>query len=57
MNKLSECPFCGGNAELVKGTFSYHVKCARCGVITRLYYSADKAIEFWNTRKGEDDEV
>jgi Lar family restriction alleviation protein len=53
-NKLLECPFCGGEAKVLKnGAGCYEVYCCNCK--SRQYAYAheteEEAIEQWNTRK------
>ena len=59
--KLLNCPFCGGEAELIghyiKGVpnnFQYFVRCKKCKARPQLFYTfkkKEKAVEVWNTRK------
>lgn len=59
MADLKPCPFCGGNAELIKDHWNgiVYVKCkecdCRCGRIgvSEDYSATDKAVEAWNKRK------
>lgn len=59
MNNLSlkPCPFCGGEAILVKDFCSYkdwnYVRCEGCGVMTSVAIDAYSAIDLWNTRVEE----
>lgn len=52
--KLKPCPFCGGEAEILKnGAGCFQVYCDNCEVRQYAYAhkSKEKAIEAWNTRK------
>ena len=53
--QLKPCPFCGGYANLLRGSeFSnqyWHVVCGRCFAETRKVNSHDDAIGLWNERK------
>lgn len=63
MKKIKPCPFCGGNAVLIKHPyatyFPYYVRCdnfANCaivGVATCSCKTPEEAIAAWNHRKGE----
>ena len=64
MKELERCPFCGGEAKLMRGyagveKMSY-VKCAHCGAQTDKFvisteYAADTlAAEAWNGRVQDD---
>ena len=59
MNKLKRCPFCGGEAELIKrkSNFPYihGVWCIGCNCRTSFEKSEEIAIEKWNNRKPVDD--
>ena len=46
------CPFCGGEAEIVKMGFEVEIfiRCTDCLVETPWYPSRKKAIEAWNRR-------
>ena len=58
---LKPCPFCGGEAKIMKHLFnnqstSYGVKCKRCLAETfQFFKSREKAVEAWNRRAGEED--
>lgn len=62
MADLLKCPFCGGEAEVVKAhsnttEFPYVVVCKNdlCNAsVGRFSASREKAIEAWNTRKPEE---
>lgn len=58
--KLKTCPFCGGEAHVIKckeamasfGTMrSYKVECAYCFCGTWRYPSEEKAVSAWNRRR------
>ena len=51
--KLLPCPFCGGEAELLKGLceLDNYVMCLKCRCKTKLYNTKEAAIKAWNTRK------
>ena len=51
--KLLRCPFCGGEAELLKGQceIDNYVMCLECRSKTKLYNTKASAIKAWNTRK------
>lgn len=51
--KLKSCPFCGGEAELIKGMceLDNYVTCLGCRCKTKLYNTKASAIKAWNTRK------
>lgn len=58
MEKLKECPFCGGNASHVYDTeaaedtmhrkWAYTIVCDRCAASTGLCFSREQAIKAWN---------
>lgn len=53
MSELKRCPFCGGEAELLKGQceIDNYVMCLECRSKTKLYNTKASAIKAWNTRK------
>ena len=61
MSELRECPFCGGEAELVNygltGKFEV-VQCVDCGARTRVFdpdiKRGESVIEAWNRRASDD---
>lgn len=65
MRKLKSCPFCGGNAVLIKkpseAPFPYYVRCenfVECPakiVATCSRKTPEEAIKIWNHRPGEED--
>ena len=58
MDKLRECPFCGGEAEIVHVKMLYvpkfhefRVACTKCFAhIEKTEKTKEKAVEKWNTR-------
>ena len=50
---LLRCPFCGGEAGLLKGQceIDNYVMCLECRSKTKLYNTKASAIKAWNTRK------
>lgn len=57
--KLLNCPFCGGEAKLVKRKFktgfyprggTYYVHCKVCLITTQPKRKAEDVIEEWNRR-------
>lgn len=52
--KLKPCPFCGGEAELIKiyNTQWHYVQCVKCKVKTE-HKTEQEAINAWNTRVKE----
>lgn len=60
--ELKPCPFCGGEAEMIKHSFwnerkhsysdrTYSIKCCGCSVETYPFYDTkEKATESWNRR-------
>ena len=50
MDKLKDCPFCGGKAYMTNGTEGCRVVCKKCGanVPRRVWYPS--AIRLWNRR-------
>ena len=70
MNELKPCPFCGGEAEVIRSTRSmcyeeYRVGCGKCGAMVKnfsnplwkvSYFDTEaEAIEAWNRRVSEQD--
>lgn len=52
-NELKQCPFCGGEAETVKGEVNepiFWVSCKCCQCETIWFETAKEAIETWNRR-------
>lgn len=63
MKELKQCPFCGGNAKLVKRKLrtgfypsggTYYVHCAECLITTQPSKNAEIVIETWNRRVNND---
>lgn len=61
-NQLKQCPFCGGEAKLVKrqlktGFYSsggtYYVHCTKCLVATQPRKNSEFVINVWNNRYKE----
>lgn len=51
--ELKPCRYCGGNAEILKRSFSYFeprplIRCASCGIATREFETVEQAVEYWN---------
>lgn len=51
-NKLKPCPFCGGEAKIVREEYLYIVRCTKCPCdMGRQWYTRKKeAIKAWNRR-------
>jgi len=58
--QLKPCPFCGGEAELVRWfeeTEARHIQCKECKCMTGSpHFMAEFAIKQWNTRTSNDKE-
>lgn len=56
MSELKKCPFCGGEAKLLKGLceLDNYFMCLNCRIKTKLYNTKAAAIKAWNTRKPMD---
>lgn len=59
--KLKECPFCGGEAKIIKQGHreyapTYYVRCTTifCRIATPHYKKEAEVIRIWNTRKPMD---
>lgn len=52
-NELKPCPFCGGEAILIKGYFCW-VRCDYCGAETVAETSTTEAIAAWNRRANDE---
>ena len=48
--KLLNCPFCGGEAEIIIFAGIYMVRCETCRIATDTDTEKEKAIKTWNTR-------
>lgn len=49
--ELKPCPYCGGEAEPFHEGLGYiAVRCKKCGIARRGFYTWDAAIAAWNTR-------
>lgn len=48
--ELRKCPFCGGEAKIVKSFYSIWVKCTCCNASTNGGESEEIAAELWNRR-------
>jgi Lar family restriction alleviation protein len=52
--KIVPCPFCGGEGRVrIDIKFHYWITCVECESTGSIRYSESKAIEVWNTRKGQ----
>lgn len=59
-DKLKPCPFCGGEAEVIKGYLygkvtHYSVTCPQCDFEYGMYKSKQNAEKAWNRRKADND--
>lgn len=55
MFDLKPCPFCGGEAEVFRGTtygfhYLYEPRCIKCECALGVYETEEQAIEAWNRR-------
>lgn len=49
--KLKPCPFCGGEAEVVRiSSNSFFVRCKECTTFRPISESEEEAIKLWNER-------
>ena len=62
--ELKPCPFCGGEASLVKRKLktgfypsggTYYVHCKNCLITTQPRSKKEPVIEIWNRRTGENE--
>lgn len=56
MDKLRECPFCGGEAIIRDNKLVctiWIVGCSKCGADGGLRTDKEEAIKAWNTRVGD----
>ncbi len=51
---MKPCPFCGGNAYIVLYAPEYWVRCDVCKASSDTTSDANRAIEKWNTRSGDE---
>ena len=62
-NELKPCPFCGGEAVILKADqyhvfpYSYYVSCTKCTVGLGPLDTEAEAIEAWNRRAATDKNV
>ena len=48
---LKPCPFCGGEAKILKGTYGYYPYCCNCQCLLNTDYKTKQdVIEAWNRR-------
>ena len=50
MEELRKCPFCGGEARVVRASETYWGQCFDCGAETAICDSRPDAIAAWNRR-------
>lgn len=53
MEEIKPCPFCAGKSYLAQGWDCFYVTCENCYSDGPVEETEQKAIESWNTRKGE----
>ena len=60
MEELRCCPFCGNDAELVRGEDDFYIFCPTCKMCAKtadrydnITDTCDKTIETWNRRVGD----
>lgn len=55
MSEIKECPFCGGEAYVVKDEtqqlYKWRVECSCCFANTDNFFEMKKAVEAWNRRE------
>ena len=59
MIELRPCPFCGGEAKIIKGALRVWIHCFGCGIqLAARYLTEEDAAEAWNRRNdGEQNDV
>ena len=59
MSEIKECPFCGGEAYVVKDEtqqlYKWRVECSCCFANTDNFFEMKKAVEAWNRRADEEE--
>lgn len=52
--KLKPCPFCGGEAKIIKGALRVWIHCFGCGIELAAHYLTEEDAAYdWNKRDGE----
>ena len=55
--KLKKCPFCGGEAKIVRVMNDYPnyvIQCNECRLTTKWYADKKELIKYWNTRAADE---